>query len=239
MKIIKKLIPEKYKRKIKEDLGVPSLRWSLRNLRNSGFDPSSVVDVGAYEGHWTMAALEIFPAARFLMVEAQAKKADYLKKVGAAYPGTMYSIALLSSCGGQEQYFLESETGSHVVRGEEAGLPGTVRLKTKMLDNLLSETGFPAPDLLKLDVQGHEMEVLKGAGTALHHAEVCLLEISLLDLGDGCPLLAEMVMFMDENGFQAYDISQLMRRPFDRALHQLDLFFVKKTSHLVASKRWR
>ena len=91
---------------------------------------------------------------------------------------------------------------------------------------------------MKLDVQGHELEVLNGATKSLAHAEICLLEVSLLNLGDNNPLLAEMISFMDVNHFQAYDISQFMRRPFDNTLYQLDLFFVKKDSALVASKRW-
>jgi hypothetical protein len=65
----------------------------------------------------------------------------------------------------------------------------------------LSQTGFPFPDLLKLDVQGHEMEVLKGAEKSLSLAEICLLEISLLDIGGNQPLLTDMVFFMSERNF--------------------------------------
>ena len=111
-------------------------------------------------------------------------------------------------------------------------------LTTQTLDNILDKIKFPLPDFLKLDVQGYELEVLKGSGKALAHSEVCLLEISLLDLGDKAPLLAKIVSFMDDNNYQAYDISQFMRRPFDKALYQIDMFFVKKDSPLVLSKRW-
>jgi hypothetical protein len=43
---------------------------------------------------------------------------------------------------------------------------------------------------------------------------------------------------MDANNFQAYDISGLMMRPYDKALYQIDMFFVKKDSPLVNVKRW-
>ena len=98
--------------------------------------------------------------------------------------------------------------------------------------------GFALPSLLKLDVQGHEMEVLKGATIALAAAEVCLLEVTLLDLGYDTPLLLDTMQFMHAKGFQAYDISHFIRRPFDKALHQLDMFFVKINSPLIADKRW-
>jgi hypothetical protein len=114
----------------------------------------------------------------------------------------------------------------------------TCKILSETLDNLVEHKSFPFPDFLKLDVQGHEMEVLKGADKSLTHAEICLLEISLIDMGGEMPLLAEMISFMDKKNFQAYDISQFMRRPYDKALFQVDMFFVKKNSRLIQQKRW-
>ena len=237
MNLFKKLVPGKFKRKIKESLGVPTLHWSLLNLKKIGFQPSIIIDIGAYEGHWTKDVLEVFPSARVLMVEAQKKKENILKKVTKDHSNIEYSIALLSSMDGNERLFLECETASQVVEFVQPG--ETIdKIRTQTLDSLLSQSGFPFPDFLKLDVQGHESEVLKGAEKSLRHAEVCLLEISLLDIGGNQPLLTDMVCFMSERNFQAYDITQFMRRPYDKALLQIDMIFIKKDSRLIATKRW-
>lgn len=236
-KFIKKLLPFKYKRTVKEKLGVPSLHWSLQNLKKKNFNPASVLDIGAYEGYWTVDLLEVFPNAKVLMVEAQKSKMPFLEKIKVQYPKTDYAIALLSSSDGEDKCFCENETASHVSKLPLQGQPSSI-LKTQTLDSLIKVKNFPLPDFIKLDVQGHEMEVLKGAETSLQHAEVCLLEISLFDFGDGTPLLQEMLNFMDSKGFMAYDISQFMRRPLDKALFQLDMFFVKKDSFLIADKSW-
>ena len=235
--LIKKLLPFKYKRSVKEQLGVPSLHWSLQNLKRKNFYPATVLDIGAYEGLWTLDLLEVFPKAKVLMVEAQTNKESFLKGVKQKYPYTDYAISLLSSEEGAIKTFEENETASHVVNGAHPGEQYR-QLKTRRLDDLLEAKQFPLPDLLKLDVQGHEMEVLKGAEKSLKHATICLLEISLLNLGDNVPLMAEMMAFMNDKGFQAYDISQFIRRPFDKALYQVDMFFVKKDSALVADKVW-
>jgi len=238
MNPLKKLIPQKYKRVIKENLGVPSLHWSLENLKKLGFKPSMIIDIGAYEGHWTKEVIEIFPFAKILMVEAQRKKEQTLEEITTIFPNVEYYIGLLSSTTGEEKYFFEGETTSHVMNDISA--IGTLnKLKTETLDNILVANKIQLPDFLKLDVQGHELEVLKGGENALAHAEICLLEISLMDLGDKTPLLAQVVSFMAGRNFQAYDISQFMRRPFDKALYQLDMFFVRKDSHLLNSKRWK
>ena len=220
-----------------EQLGVPSLHWSLQNLKRKNFYPATVLDIGAYEGLWTLDLLEVFPDARVMMVEAQTNKESFLKGVKQKYPHIDYAISLLSSEEGAIKTFEENETASHVVNGAHPGAQYR-QLKTRRLDDLLEAKQFPLPDLLKLDVQGHEMEVLKGAEKALNHATICLLEISLLNLGDNVPLMAEMMAFMNDKGFQAYDISQFIRRPFDKALYQVDMFFVKKDSALVADKVW-
>lgn len=237
MKLVKKLFPSKYKRAVKEKLGVPSLHWSLQNLERKNFYPASVLDIGAYEGYWTIDLLEVFPMARVMMVEAQKNKAPFLKSIKERYPNVDYAITLLSSESGVTRSFEENETASHIVSKEDVGVQYR-KMQTQTLDELLISKQFPLPDFLKLDVQGHEMEVLKGAGKSLSHATICLLEISLLNLGDDGPLLTDMIAFMDQKGFQAYDISHFMRRPFDKALYQVDMFFVKKNSFLIADKRW-
>lgn len=237
MNLIKKILPFRFKRKVKENLGVPSLHWSLENLKKKNFFPAHVIDIGAYEGHWTLDLLEVYPHAKVFMVEAQKSKSGYLEKVKQQYTNTDYSISLLSSVDGVQKYFYENETASHV-GNVTANNGNSSIMNATTLDSLLKERKFPFPDLLKLDVQGHEIEVLKGAAEALFHATICLLEVSLLDLGDGNPLLKEVLNFMDEKGFQAYDISHFIRRPFDKSLYQMDMFFVKKDSFLIAEKRW-
>ena len=237
MEMIKKLLPFKYKRAVKEKLGVPSLHWSLENLLKKNFNPASVLDIGAYEGYWTLDLLEVFPSAKVLMVEAQSNKTAFLEKVKKEHPGVEYSISLLSSVDGAEKLFCENETASHVTEVPEKDFP-CYAIRTRSLDRLLQEIEFPLPGLLKLDVQGHELEVLKGASVALAHAEICLLEITLFDIGGESPLLLEMLNFMDAKGFQAYDISQFIRRPYDKALYQVDMFFVKKNSPFIGEKRW-
>lgn len=237
MSLLKKLLPFKYKRAVKEKLGVPSLHWSLQNLKRKNFHPSMVLDIGAYEGYWTRDLLEVFPSARVLMIEAQKSKSIFLEKIKQQYPNTDYAIALLSSADGADKYFCENETASHVSDVAVDGFPGSI-IQARTLDSLLQEKQYPLPELLKLDVQGHEMEVLKGATKTLSYAGICLLEVSMLDLGDHGPLLVDMLNFMDERGFQVYDISHFIRRPFDKALYQADIFFVKKDSQLIADKTW-
>lgn len=240
LNFFKSFFPYKFKRKIKDHLGVPSLHWSLQNLKAKGFTPLCVIDIGAYEGEWTIDFLEVFPNAKVLMLEAQPAKNDKLKAIVARFTNTQFHIAILSANDNEQVLFNENETASHIaMHHTQQGMnhPSTFRY-THTVDTLLTNLKIRLPDFLKLDVQGHELEVLKGANNALSHAEIVLLEVTILDLGDETPLALEVFNYMDKNNFQIYDITQFMRRPFDKALYQMDILFIKKNSKFINEKRW-
>lgn len=235
---IKKLFPGRLKRNIKDNLGVPSLHWTLLNLKACGFTPGFTVDIGAYIGNWTEQFLEVFPNTKVLMLEAQESKKYSLEKVCTLHSSVDYLIGLLSASDGNIVSFYEKETASHVAPSNENNTVGAKTYTTQTLDTIIEKNNYPLPDFIKLDVQGHELEVLKGADKCISNCEVCLLEVSFLDLSSGGPLAVDVFNFMDKKNFQAYDISQLMRRPLDKALYQADIFFVNRTSQLLKSRSW-
>ena len=236
LKLLKAIFPFRVKRTVKEHLGVPSLHWSLLNLKKSNYLPKIVYDIGAYHGNWAKDFMEVFPDVTMFMFEAQQSKEQILKSFSESNSNIHFCIALLSSNDGNSVIFNENETASSVIL--KPPFTWADKKITISLDSIIKQNNYPLPDFLKLDVQGHELEVLKGGSIALNNAELCLLEVSLLDIGEGNPLLSDIVKFMNEQNFQSYDICQFMRRPFDKALYQIDMLFVKKESKLISSKRW-
>jgi FkbM family methyltransferase len=236
IKFIKSIFPFSFKRSVKEHLGVPSLHWSLQNLKQKGFNPTQVVDIGAYEGGWTKDFLEVYPQSKILMIEAQPKKEAILNLL--KNNNIDYTIALVSSEDNLEVNFLENETASHINFSENFDGGSANIVKTKSLKTILFEKNIVFADFLKLDVQGHEIEVLKGCLDVLAKVEICLLEVTLIKLGDNDVLFTELNNFMDAQGFQVYDITQFIRRPFDRAMYQMDVMFIKKDSAYVNDRNW-
>ena len=91
---------------------------------------------------------------------------------------------------------------------------------------------------MKLDLQGHELPALKGATNILKQFEVVLLEVSVIRIGD-VPSFSEVDQFMISQGFRVYDVIPQYYRPLDGALWQMDVFFVRNDSALVASREWQ
>jgi FkbM family methyltransferase len=228
------LAPELREEHARSHFQVASVEWSLRNLGRLGFRPEAIVDVGAYVGDWTRLVKGVFPASRVLMVEGQPSKELALEAAKAEFPGSVdYRVALLSSTAGKEVVFHELEQGSSVYE-EKSRFPRQPRtLVTRTLDEVSLAAGFERCDLLKLDVQGHELEVLKGGLRLLRSAPLALLEVSFVQVNVGAPIFHEVVQFMAQQGFVACDICSLARRRRDQVLLQSDLLFLRNDSALL------
>lgn len=227
---------------IRNRYDAPSMEWSFRNLRRLGFDPRFIVDVGAFNGEWTAMALAEFPEANVLMLEAQENKRPLMESLTINGRGRVqHRIAVMGAKDGEKVVFHEYEhspTASSMLTDYASTPTRNVEATLRTLDSILATDNFPQPDLIKLDVQGYELEVLKGSETALAGAEAVLMEVSIIELYQESPVLHHVTAFMAERGFRAYDICSLLRRPLDRALCQIDIIFVKETSRYFQQKTW-
>ena len=236
---LRHLIPDRWKRALKIRLGAPEMFWSICNLKKNGFYPRTVLDIGAYHGEWTSEAIKVFPDSHFLMIEANPEKEDILASVCKKLQGVEFEIALLASESNLSKEFNLLENGSSVLEEFNEANGRKICLATSTVDALLGKHSIEKVDFIKIDVQGYELEILRGAERYLETCEVILSEVSLMALHKNCPLLVDVVDFMDRFGYCAYDIcSVATRRPYDMALWQTDIIFVKKNSKLLASKRF-
>lgn len=220
------------------DLGAPTMAGGLLGLGERGVRLSSVVDVGACVGDWTRLCRKIFPDVCVLMVEPQARHADVLRAEQQRSEGRVKHVqALVGPPGMTHADFVVLDSGEGTgssVMPEDSDVPRHVeRLAVCTLDELIEQQAFPAPQMLKLDVQGFELEVLKGATTSLATAEFVLLELSLWPYNVGAPLAAEVLAWLDARGFRAYEVVDLSRRP-DGVMVQFDMLFVRRDSALLA-----
>ncbi len=234
-----RLVPRPLKNRLKRRFSVPDMEWSLRRMRKAGFNPRRVLDVGAYRGEWTTLCKSVFPEARVLMIEALDSQRSHLERVSERFrPDVAFEIQLLAAAATDDLEYFENETATSALPEWEGGSGRRRVASAKTLDQVLRERGWDGADFLKLDVQGYELEILKGGAAAISGAEAALMEVSLIEIYRGSPLLAEAVEFMRKRDFQVHDVCSLIRRPFDDALWQMDLVFVRAGSPLLESKRW-
>ena len=228
-------LPEDYK----YQRGVVSMAASLDNLRRNGFDPAFILDVGAYYGEWSRMARRIYPKTPIYMLEANPNAETQLACASREIGAAEYRIALLGATPAESVVFHVGGTGSSVFLENTSAPYSAAKLPMTTLDDLLKVCQpHPAPYFLKVDVQGSELEVLRGAQQALQDTEAALLEVSLLEYNQGAPLFAEVVAFMHARNFVVYDVSGFFRRESDAALYRIVLLFVQESSALRSKKRF-
>lgn len=211
----------------------PDMRLGLSKLAARGLQPRHVADIGAFHGEWGIMARNIWPEAKITMLEANPGKQQTLSDVASQIDADL-KMAVLGPEDGQEVVFHIMEAGSSVFP-ENSPLPREEKtLETARLDTLLAED---KPDFVKIDVQGFEIEVLKGATDILTGAQAVLVEVSLIAINEGAPLLSDVVAFMKSKGFEVCDVVEVHRRPLDRATNQLDFLFVPWNSGLLSDTR--
>jgi FkbM family methyltransferase len=206
-----------------------SHRNALMRLKSLGFTPAAVYDIGAYRGGWTRLAAEVFPDAQFVLFEANRDHAGEL-----AASGRRHVIAALGASDGGTRAFHVPRAGD--VTGASLYIENTAHyagrnlqvraVEAMRLDTAVAREQLPAADLIKIDVQGAELEVLAGAAETLRSATALIVEVSFVDYNKGGPLAAQVIAAVDRLGFNCADLCEVHRSVQNFVL-QLDLLFVR------------
>ena len=196
MKTILKKIAERLGVKIlKSDTPMRSLDTGLEKLSHL-ISPTHVIDVGVDYGSPELYAR--FPSSKhkYVLAEADPANAETLKKIAMALGNDTKTVNVF--CGPEE---------------------GSVTLYVK------PEIDSGASFLLKIDVEGAEMDVLRGATEALKHCVAVVTELSVSRKYEGGAELGDVISYLRDQGFSVYDLCSGFDR--DGKLYQLDAIFVR------------
>lgn len=214
------------------------LQTFLSTLRRLGFQPRHVVDVGAHRGGWTREALRFFPDAHFTLVEPQAALRADMEDLLAANPRVqLHTCGAGSSTG--EMRFTHAErddSSTFTLSAEEAQRRGLqqVVLPVVTIDDLVARSGLPAPEVIKIDAEGLDLDVLEGAAGSLRSCEVLLMEASIMAGG----LRNDLRSVIDraaEHGFRPFDFTDLNRTQKHGALWLVEVALIRVGGAIEAS----
>lgn len=175
---------------------------SVAYLENLDITPAVIYDIGSCVLHWERHAARIWPDAKIILFEANRDVKKLYDQKGKTYqlgPLTDTDNKLLKfykdpmNLGGNSYYKenTASYNETHAIR--EIGMT---------LDTVVETNQYPYPDLIKIDVQGAEVDILKGAVRCLSHCQDVILEAQHVEYNAGAPRVDQVIDFMKSIGFQ-------------------------------------
>jgi FkbM family methyltransferase len=198
----------------------------------------TIVDIGANKGQFTLAARVWAPQAQVFAFEPLGSATAKFREVFAGDPGVnLYEAAI-----GPE----ETEATLHVSGADdsssllpisdlqEAIYPGTGEVanetvKVGRLQEFLAIEAICPPALLKIDVQGYELEVLKGCSELFPQFEIILVECSFVELYEGQAFAHEIIRYLGNQDFILSSVYNLEYSRHGQAL-QGDFVFRQVTN---------
>ena len=194
------------------------------------YSPKKILDIGALDGRWTACLSQIFENANFLMIEANKDMEKILDKIGHKY-----IISVLSDDLKDVNYYKLPGNAGNGLYVEKNGVEAEIqKVKTSTLSNLLDKND--TFNIIKLDVQGSELDILRGGMAFLENADFVLTECSLIEYNVGGPSFQDQLDFFKTNNYKFFDIIDLL---YDKKgqLIQIDALFQNNIFDLNANNK--
>jgi len=207
------------------------------NIFKERLSPKTVFDIGIGEG--TPELYSVYPNAFYFLIDPTRESLPHTRRIAQQVHAEILNLAL-----GEEERSVEIEVrpddiGASSLFEEVPALTGIRRYIVPMrrFDGVVG--AFERPAFCKIDVQGAELQVLRGMGTRIDEIDAFLIEISTIATVRNGPEADEVIALLSDRGFVIYDILSLNRRPLDSALAQLDVLFVNRNAPMRSDRRWR
>ena len=198
---------------------------------------NGVLDIGANVGEYAINMRSIFPSIKILSIEANPECSTILQtNLGGVYE-IEYIISCLSDRKKETIFYGTTEdprcTGNSLYRentkhySDEKIIKSIVQTET--LDELLNRTDkIGKYQFMKIDTQGSELDILRGATETLNHMKLIVAETSVLEYTIASPLQGEIISYLQNCGFRV--LGSVEDHRFDGGLGDLfqqDLLFEK------------
>jgi FkbM family methyltransferase len=199
---------------------------SLENIKKY-FIPNSILDIGANVGQFYTEIRNIFPNANYHLIEGNDNCEPALQTLGVKY-----TICLLSDTRKEVDFFLRKNelrcTGNSIYRENTSFYDDDQILVEKKITKIISDVVDDTFDLIKIDVQGSEIDIINGGIEIFKKAKGILMEVSLVEYNQNSPTKDFVYEYMDNLGFVPVELIGNINHPLTYELIQQDILFITK-----------
>jgi FkbM family methyltransferase len=205
----------------------------IKDMFSKDIQINNLYDIGAHTGNFANDLSQKFPLMKLYLFEANPTHEDTLRK-----SKHWYHIGVLSDVAKKVSFYARGEGGDSYFK-ENSSVYKDAEVQhhiSQTLDNLVEKEGIPFPDFIKIDTQGSEMDILKGAAKCLEHAKAIMLEVPIYPYNHGAPTMTEYVDFLLDSDFYPARCVELHNNA--GVLAQLDIVFIRKSELMKINKNF-
>lgn len=211
--------------------------YALDWLARRDHQIATIFDLGAAQGNWARMALDRFPRARVVGVDPLEERASDLERLKQENPRFDYVSAVAGKeDGGTVELAVTRDLDGSSVHGAE-GVKR--RVPVHSLDALARMKELSGPYFLKFDTHGFEKPILEGAQSVLADTRFIVMEAYNFCHTPETLLFHEMIDYLGQRGFRVSHIVDVLNRPDDGALWQIDLMFARADDPIFDSDAFR
>lgn len=201
--------------------------------------PVTFLDVGANQGLVSRRILDIFPDATVHAFEPSPDMFPHLQRRASAHPGIVaHQLAVGARDGEATMHITQNPLLSSLLPmcadgmlayGEAGGWSRAVKVRCVRLDEWAASEGVARVEAMKIDVQGLELEVLRGATRLLQNGVICVMsEAQLVPEYEGAATFSQIDQFLNSLGFVLYQMHEVHHKGRDSRAMSCDALWVRR-----------
>jgi len=206
-------------------------KWNASYLkllcRRLNLNPNFIIDIGV--GYGTPELYKAFPNKNFILVEPLLEFEKPITEICSIYKAKWVKKAAgsIKQKKGLKVDELDLQVSSFYDKSSLTTTNNRIYekfIQVDILDNIVDEVESQGPYLLKIDTEGHELDVLKGAKNVLAKTELIIAEVSIAKRYHDSYTFAELIAFLNTVGFSLLDVLNQTKTP----PRFMDMVFTKK-----------
>jgi FkbM family methyltransferase len=206
--------------------------WDAPYLQLLNFSPRTIIDAGVADG--TPSLYAAFPTADLVLIEPLEEFFSGIQRLLATRRGFHFPVAVADENSEREIVVVSPLMECSSLFERQLPVNQEVRISkrrvpARTLDTLLASHSFPDPFGLKIDTEGAELAVIRGAKDTLTKCEFVIAEVSVSERFRGGYVFAEFVDAMWQEHFQVCDILDIGRAS-NAQVTFLDLVFRRRSN---------
>ena len=190
---------------------------------------NTLIDVGSNKGQFSILMNNYYPNIKIYSFEPQKKFLAIQKRI-LPINNYFYNIAIGSTIGYKKFYITKREDSSSILEPanneSKYKIKKIKKIRIDRLDNIINLKKLKKPVIIKLDIQGYELEALKGSKKILNKIDYLITEISFEKIYKKQVLEHNLINFLKKNNFlevKRTNITKIGNKTF-----QADILFIKK-----------